>query len=520
MADNTYRAFRSRDAMRRGDANAAVRDAPDDPLAELARLIGQSDPQGEYSRDDRRTSETYDDAPPVSGVEWAADESYAEENYQEADSYLPQRPADPFPPLPTAPHFGRHSEYKDEPYAAHPFPAAPRLNGVSEEALSQAIASDGHDRDESYSDERYHDDRYGDRQPHDDLSALMDQPNAEPYRTDGHPDGSDDQQYAEDEYSDEAPSGRRRGGLVMVAAVLGLAVLGTAGAFAYRAMLGGSIMPSLPPIIRAGGGPNKIVPANNPATQSGPLTQAAAGSGSGEKLVSREEQPVDIQDPVKSAPRIVSTIPVVPSVPAPGPVVAAPSAADSAFPPPPSTLAPPATSPLTTGTPMPTSGPSPRKIHTVIVRSDQMGDPTDAAAAAAAAPAPRSSPPATRQVSSARSEPLALVPTAEGAAPKPVRTHTARSEPTTPEPSSPSGGYAVQVTSQRSEAEAKSAFRSLKTKYPAQLGSREPIIRRADLGAKGTYYRALVGPFASMEEAASVCSSLKAAGGNCLVQRN
>ena len=56
--------------------------------------------------------------------------------------------------------------------------------------------------------------------------------------------------------------GRRRGGLVMVAAVLGLAVLGTAGAFAYRAMLGGSIMPSLPPIIKAGGGPNKIVPAN------------------------------------------------------------------------------------------------------------------------------------------------------------------------------------------------------------------------------------------------------------------
>ena len=187
------------------------------------------------------------------------------------------------------------------------------------------------------------------------LSALMDQPNAEPYRTDGHPDGSDDQQYAEDEYSDEAPSGRRRGGLVMVAAVLGLAVLGTAGAFAYRAMLGGSIMPSLPPIIKAGGGPNKIVPANNPATQPGPSTQAAAGSGSGEKLVSREEQPVDIQDPVKSAPRIVSTIPVVPSVPAPGPVAPLPVRRIPRFRPRRRRLAPPATSPLTTGTPMPTS---------------------------------------------------------------------------------------------------------------------------------------------------------------------
>ena len=82
------------------------------------------------------------------------------------------------------------------------------------------------------------------------------------------------------------------------------------------------------------------------------------------------------------------------------------------------------------------------------------------------------------------------------------------------------GGYAVQVTSQRSEAEAQTAFRSLQAKYPGQLGGRQPIVRRADLGAKGTYYRALVGPFASMEQAAGVCSSLKAAGGNCIVQRN
>ena len=82
------------------------------------------------------------------------------------------------------------------------------------------------------------------------------------------------------------------------------------------------------------------------------------------------------------------------------------------------------------------------------------------------------------------------------------------------------GGYAVQLTSQRSEAEAQSAFRSLAAKYPTQLGGQQPIIRQADLGAKGIYYRALVGPFASMEQAAGLCSSLKAAGGTCLVQRN
>jgi cell division septation protein DedD len=84
----------------------------------------------------------------------------------------------------------------------------------------------------------------------------------------------------------------------------------------------------------------------------------------------------------------------------------------------------------------------------------------------------------------------------------------------------PSGGYAVQVTSQHSATEAKTAFRALAAKYPDQLGGHEPMVRRADLGDKGIYYRALVGPFASMEQAAGLCSNLKAAGGNCIVQKN
>ena len=99
----------------------------------------------------------------------------------------------------------------------------------------------------------------------------------------------------------------------------------------------------------------------------------------------------------------------------------------------------------------------------------------------------------------------------------------ASAEPTaTMAPAAPSAGgrYTVQVTSQHSEADAQASFQELRAKYPDLLKGRQPIIRRADLGAKGVYYRALVGPFASMEEAAGMCSSLKAAGGNCLVQRN
>jgi len=120
--------------------------------------------------------------------------------------------------------------------------------------------------------------------------------------------------------------------------------------------------------------------------------------------------------------------------------------------------------------------------------------------------------------------PLSIVPGGETAPASPPRTRVAAAP--TPVAStgtaaaSAGGGYAVQVTSQRSEAEAQASFRELQAKYPNQLSGRQPIIRRADLGDKGTYYRALVGPFASAEEAAGLCSGLKASGGNCLVQKN
>ena len=82
-----------------------------------------------------------------------------------------------------------------------------------------------------------------------------------------------------------------------------------------------------------------------------------------------------------------------------------------------------------------------------------------------------------------------------------------------------SGSYVVQVASEHSAAEAHASFRVLRAKFPNQLGGREPILRRADLGAQGTHYRVMVGPFGSMEKAAGMCGTLKAAGCKCLVQR-
>ena len=67
------------------------------------------------------------------------------------------------------------------------------------------------------------------------------------------------------------------------------------------------------------------------------------------------------------------------------------------------------------------------------------------------------------------------------------------------------GGYLVQLSSQRSEGEAQSSFRSLQAKFPNQLGGRAAVVKRADLGAKGTFYRSMVGPFASSGEADQFC---------------
>ena len=78
----------------------------------------------------------------------------------------------------------------------------------------------------------------------------------------------------------------------------------------------------------------------------------------------------------------------------------------------------------------------------------------------------------------------------------------------------------VQVSSQKNEAEAQAALRSTQSKFSGVLGGQPGSVRRADLGERGTYYRAMIGPYGTRDEANQLCASLKAAGGNCIVQAN
>jgi hypothetical protein len=549
MADNDFRSNRSRDPLARGRADAPARRPLDDPLAELARLIGQGDPVN----DDRHGSTASRDyAAPAGGLDWAPDDRYTEQNEFERerdDRHYEER------------HVERYDEryeqrreppQRAEPHSPHPPAPALRLNNAREDSLGYAMTEQPRYRDEQEPPHGRH------------LPAFLPRARDARYQYDDPEEGSSDDQYAKEDYDEEAPGGRRRGGFTVVAAVLGLAVLGTAGAFAYRAMFGDSMLPSLPPIIKAEDGPNKIMP-NAATIQGGGSDQAAANNaGSGaEKLVPREETPVDVPQPVNAAPgtapRVVATIPIFPDRTAGPPSGQAPSSAapDLAAPgaPMPSATPPNTPAPGVAVPPMPAarSAPAPaiagsggadrlnaaqgaastvpKKIHTVPIRPDQTGPADATAAAAPPPPAPASRPVAQHAAKPApqadANAPLSIVPgQAEDTIAVPVRSQPAPVRPTTlasaASQTAPAagGGYAVQISSQRSEAEAHTAFRALQVKFPDQLGGRQPMVRRADLGDKGIYYRALVGPFASKEQAAAMCSSLKAAGGNCIIQKD
>jgi cell division septation protein DedD len=80
--------------------------------------------------------------------------------------------------------------------------------------------------------------------------------------------------------------------------------------------------------------------------------------------------------------------------------------------------------------------------------------------------------------------------------------------------------YLVQISSQRSKADAQASLRSLQAKFSKQLGDRKATVQRADLGPKGVFYRTVVGPFGSADDADRFCSGLKAAGGQCMVEKD
>ncbi len=74
----------------------------------------------------------------------------------------------------------------------------------------------------------------------------------------------------------------------------------------------------------------------------------------------------------------------------------------------------------------------------------------------------------------------------------------------------------VQLSSSPTKADADASLRALNNRYGSLFGGNQLVVQSADLGQKGTWYRVKL-PAASLGDAQSVCASIKANGGDCIV---
>ncbi|MBR1249602.1 SPOR domain-containing protein [Bradyrhizobium sp. AUGA SZCCT0169] len=469
----------------RGANPAAPARGDSDPLAELARLIGQSDPFSSGAKTPHPLQSRANVRPQHDAVD--------EEEVSVAAGPPPwmQRARHDAPPLPP------QQEYEEPEQDYQPSPVHP----LHRYAAQQPAA---HEQDHHAPAQQYADEQPVDPSRYDDaLYGQLESGQHEYARDPAFPD--DPYAYQSDYEEEPEPPRKRSNGLITVAAVLALAVVGTGAAFAYRTYVG-SPRSGEPPIIKADNSPTKVMATPGDGAAAKTPDRMVPGDG-GEKIVSREEAPVDVNS--RSGPRVVFP-PLNPNGSPPSVASVSPAA------PPPATAA--------NGS-LPNN--EPRKVKTLAVKGDAdnggvpagvaQAKPAPAARTAAPAPAPAAAPRNPSSANASANGPLALTPQG-GAAPDPAPTRVAA---TGQAQAAPSGvGYLVQVSSQKNEADALASYRALQGKYPSVLGTRSASIRRADLGDKGVVYRSMVGPFGSQEEAAQLCGNLKTAGGQCVILRN
>jgi hypothetical protein len=84
-----------------------------------------------------------------------------------------------------------------------------------------------------------------------------------------------------------------------------------------------------------------------------------------------------------------------------------------------------------------------------------------------------------------------------------------------PSASSSGGGAYVQLSSQRTEDEARRSLSTTQQRMSGMLNGASLEIRRVDLGAKGVWYRVVL-PVDSFQSATQTCAAIKANGGDCV----
>jgi hypothetical protein len=77
------------------------------------------------------------------------------------------------------------------------------------------------------------------------------------------------------------------------------------------------------------------------------------------------------------------------------------------------------------------------------------------------------------------------------------------------------GGAYVQLSSQKSENDAKASLRATERRMAGMLNGANLEIRRVNLGAKGVWYRVVL-PVRSFQDATQTCAAIKSNGGDCV----
>jgi cell division septation protein DedD len=314
---------------------------------------------------------------------------------------------------------------------------------------------------------------------------------------------------------------RSRSAFMVGSALLGAIALGGALAFAYK-QSGGGLGSEPPPLVQADATPVKAAP-DQPGGKEFPHKN---------KLIYDRLQNGDAPESEKLVPRQEDV--AVPAMPASDPAsMPAPVASTDAVPPTTQALPGAPTMAMAAADETAPDG-GPRKVKTIVVRPDGSVEtpqvpalPTEAAPAgaapleAAAAPAPAAEPQlaAVAPPQPAEQPPVQAAPQEAAApAPAPEPKPKPKQQTAAATPQAAPSKYVVQVGSKKNQTEALASFADMQQKYPTLLASYRPIVQKADLGAKGTWYRLRIGPITDKTAASKLCSQLKSQGlPDCLV---
>jgi len=503
----TEPAIRQRQAVdldefeRRLRAVAPTSKPTEDPLAELARLVGQDDPFKQVFAETARSE-------PL-----RPERVRAEPPRPEPPRSLRREP----PPLNTIPDTRPSS------------PGFAELRATSGAAERADVPQEP----------------YWERQPEADLGRRDNGPygGAPPA---GHED--DEPWLAEDAQlppppEEARPPKRSRRGLYALGGAGGLAlvVVGVLYAFKGAAVMG----TGEPPTIRAALGPAKVAPASStPDTMDQDATVLDRNTSDGSQqtqVVTREEQPVDLAQATNAAPsRSDDTQAPTPPPMEPKRVKTVTVRPDGTIVSDDGSMQTRSMTPVAAQPPVMASSPGPVTLPAAGKPQDN-AKPDGAGAPVAKSATPKSTvrvattpkastaangnlsigqPAAAKPRPAAKVVPLPAPPTeaVEADAGQPQAADTMPTGTTGQSNTAAAGGFAVQLAAPGSEQEARDLSTRLQKKFSAELAGYHPTIHRADAAGKQVY-RVRVGNL-TRDDAVSLCEKLKAGGGACFIAKN